>query len=414
MRNTAHCHPDWHYKHKKTGASNVKLFVNINGSQKRYGTNINVTKEEWAKLKNQGLKEQKLIEIRNAIRDIDADAVRILKKLSVPSFEDFEFEFYNKTNDGSNDQPVSAWFDKYMAHLLATNHPYSYCESIQSAKNSLLLFKPNLKFSQVTPAFLEKYRFWMEEVRGKKEPTTQGYLRNLRTVFNYAISKKAVHRDRNPFGTSEFKIGSNIARKKALNKSQVLHLMSIDYSHDSAKEHARDLFVFQYLSNGMNILDVCKLKMVNFEDDPDFLTFRRSKTRSTSKNGKPIRIYLSPESKQILEKWGNKNRDKDDYLFPYFNALKGQHNTSREERYLSNLLTKTVNKYLKRIGKEQGLPFKLTSGISRHSYAAVLKNKGYTDVLIGDGLGHEDPKTTQNYLGSLDDNLVKEMSESLL
>jgi integrase len=77
-------------------------------------------------------------------------------------------------------------------------------------------------------------------------------------------------------------------------------------------------------------------------------------------------------------------------------------------------LTKTLNKYLKRIGKEMSLPFKLTTGISRHSWASVLKNNGYSDTLIGDGLGHENPKTTQNYLGSIDDNLVKEMSESLL
>ena len=413
MSNTAHCFLDLRYKSKTNSSYNVKLCVYINGERKHYRTNFKFTKNEWAKLNNKGLKDPNLLFERDAIREIETIACKILKQLLVHSFEAFEYAYYNNVENGHSDPFVSVWFDQYVAHLESMSRSYTYCEHLITSRNSFLSFKKKLKFSHVTPEFLEKYRAWMESEK-QKDATNQSYLRDLRTVFNFAIKKKVIHNDRYPFGKGGFSIGVSTARKKALTKGQIANLLAIDYSLDKEREKARDIFIFQYLSNGMNILDVCKLKQSDLDIAENYLTFCRTKTKGTRKNGKLIRVFLRPESLNIIEKWGNKDRDMDDYVFPTLNALKGRKVSTKDERYLTTLLTKTLNKYLKRIGVEQQLPFDLTTGISRHSYASVLKTAGSPILHISDGMGHESSRTTQIYLDSVDDDTVKDMSDKLL
>ena len=64
-------------------------------------------------------------------------------------------------------------------------------------------------------------------------------------------------------------------------------------------------------------------------------------------------------------------------------------------------VTKRTNKRLKVIGTAVGVDG-LTTYAARHSYATVLKRSGANIAFISESLGHNDLKTTENYLASFE------------
>jgi site-specific recombinase XerD len=73
-----------------------------------------------------------------------------------------------------------------------------------------------------------------------------------------------------------------------------------------------------------------------------------------------------------------------------------------------------VNRYLNKISQITGIEVNLTTYVSRHSYATVLKNAGVNIALIGETLGHSDLKTTQIYLDSFENEQIDKAMENLL
>ena len=65
-----------------------------------------------------------------------------------------------------------------------------------------------------------------------------------------------------------------------------------------------------------------------------------------------------------------------------------------------------VNKSLKIIGEMAWLPIKLTTYVSRHSWATIAKSKNIPVSVISDALGHDSVATTQIYLDSIDMSVI--------
>jgi integrase/recombinase XerD len=78
--------------------------------------------------------------------------------------------------------------------------------------------------------------------------------------------------------------------------------------------HARDIWLFSYLCNGMNIKDIVSLKFKNLIGDS--IQYDRSKTSNTIQNPKPIVITLLPKTQEILERWAVEKKKEEDYIFP--------------------------------------------------------------------------------------------------
>ena len=67
-------------------------------------------------------------------------------------------------------------------------------------------------------------------------------------------------------------------------------------------------------------------------------------------NGKWCYLYRTAdkEAKTIIQRWKKKKRSKDDYVFPFI----AKSMTEEEKMNSKSQFIKTVNKYMKRIGKE--------------------------------------------------------------
>ena len=72
-----------------------------------------------------------------------------------------------------------------------------------------------------------------------------------------------------------------------------------------------------------------------------------------------------------------------------------------EAKNVVRAITKLCNKRLKKIGKSIGIEG-ISTYTARHSYATVLKRSGANIAYISESLGHNDLKTTENYLASFE------------
>ena len=138
-----------------------------------------------------------------------------------------------------------------------------------------------------------------------------------------------------------------------------------------------------------------KLKYSNVQNGEIYFT--RAKTIRTSKVKKELQAVITPEMQAIIDRWGNKDRQPDTYIF---NFLKGNENPMREKIIINNTISR-CNKQLKKIGKAVGITG-ISTYTARHSYATVLKRSGANIAYISESLGHADLKTTENYLASFE------------
>ena len=158
----------------------------------------------------------------------------------------------------------------------------------------------------------------------------------------------------------------------------------------------------------MNIKDVINLRFSNFEEDS--IHFERIKTSSTDQSPKPIIVSLIPQAKEIINRWKQKKRAPDDYVFPVIKKSM----TEDEKAKVKHQFIKTINKYMKRIGIEIGYDKPLTTYSARHSYATILKRSGAPLSFISEALGHKSLLTTESYLDSFEDETRRKYAEMLV
>ena len=73
-------------------------------------------------------------------------------------------------------------------------------------------------------------------------------------------------------------------------------------------------------------MDIINLKFKNIPGDT--FQYDRSKTSNMVQNPKPILINLLPQSVEIMDRWADKNRKENNYVFPvlknYMNDIQKQ------------------------------------------------------------------------------------------
>jgi len=250
---------------------------------------------------------------------------------------------------------------------------------------------------------------WM--LAKKKSKTTVGvYLRSLRTIYNLAMKRGIVNYTQYPF--KQYTIPAPRKSKRAFKDEQIKTLFNAKMD-DEPYARALDIWRFSFLCNGINLKDIALLKWENISGD--YMEFFRKKTENTKRdNVLPIRVHLNKHAQSIIKRWGSpssgtKNAEK--YLFP---ILEPGHSMQEIENRIANL-TRTTNKYLKRIGEQLGIPVKLTTYTARHSFATKLKNSEKVSLsFIMESLGHSSIKTTMDYLAGFEDESIRKNHEVLM
>ena len=273
---------------------------------------------------------------------------------------------------------------------------------------SLQSYRPKLSFADITPKFLERYEVEMIS-RGMSLTTVGIYLRGLRAIYNIAIMDGVVSRDNYPFGPKKYRkyeipIGRNI--KKALDIEDIRKIKNAN-SLPTEHQFARDMWMFSFYCNGMNMADIFFLRFESI--DGRFMRFYRKKTERTRRDVLPIEIYLLDDALAILNRWKVKETSPSDYVF----GLTSDNDSPEEQFRQKKNFTRSINQHMKTLGKQLGIKSKLTTYVARHSYATMLKNLGVSVEEISESLGHNSIETTRNYLASFSQNRKKSTAEKL-
>jgi integrase/recombinase XerD len=382
----------------------VKLCVNYIHKAKYYATGIDLTKDEFDKLKNKR-NAKEIAAVRNELHTIEANAKAIIKTLKPFGFNSFERKFSEKP---IYQDPLAAAFQDKISQLkregrLGTASSYECCI------HSLQKFKEKLTFDDINVDFLCDYENHMTE-EGNSKTTVGIYLRTLRAVFNEAVENGILSKDAYPFGKRKYQIPTGRNIKKALKLADIgkIYYYEPDAPHDGMAR-AKDFWLFSYFANGINMKDIALLKFRHIQGE--YIVFERAKTlRTTRSNPKPISIYITGEMKQIMDRWSNVPTSPEDYIFP---ILEPRAHLERQRKLIQQF-TKNTNKWMKEIGNRLELNMPVTTYAARHSFSTVLKRSGASTEFISEALGHTEVKTTESYLDSFENETKKQFAGNLI
>jgi len=372
-----------------SGKYPVKIRVTYKRDRKYYSTGKELNLEEWEKLP-----KAKSTEAISTKKDIQLSFDKV--KQSIQLLEDakgFSFDALNvQLGKGIVDSVNSAFLSKI--ERLKDEGRIGTKIFYECALHSIAGFGgDNISFEDITVSWLKRYEKYLFE-DGKSFTTIGMYIRGLRTVINEAIKSGIIRASLYPFGKDKYDIPIGEGRKLALTLQQIKEVISFSDGLE-ATEHYRDLWFFSYLCNGINVVDLLKLKFENIENGE--LSFYRTKTITTSKKKTKIQVIITPEMKQIIDKWGNTDKSSDSFIFPFFKG--GE--TPEDIKRITADVTKRINHKMAYIAKTLNIPH-ISTYTARHSFATVLKRSGANIAYISESLGHNDLKTTENYLASFE------------
>ncbi len=251
-----------------------------------------------------------------------------------------------------------------------------------------------LRFPEITKEWLEDY----ERIRLKSvvKASVSIDLRNIRSIFNYAISKNKSLEEFYPFGKGKYQIPKGGSRNAALTKDQLRKIKDFS-SNNYYQQMARDYFMFSYYANGMNLKDIAKLKVGQTE-------WVRSKTEFTAKQEKRLEIEFNDEMNAIVER--HKGRGK-----MLFDIIEYNDDNAVITKKVDNKISQ-IAKQIKILAKKLDLPEQLSFIWARHSYTTNVYRAGVNLKAISETLGHSSLKTTENYLDSLKDENKKAINDA--
>ena len=373
------------YKSKTlaNGAHPLMIRVCKDGKKKYVSLGVSVLPQFWDFTKNQPKKNcPNKAYIEKIIADKSSEFAERIIELKAEKKEFTATTLTEHLTDGTRaKRTVGEVFLSQIENLKQTGRT-GYALSHREVYNSLLKFNGhlNIYFSEIDTVWLKRYETWLRG-QGFSENTIGRRFRTLRAVYNVAIEEKCVKADYYPFKSYKVSKLHQATAKRAISKADIMRI--IEYrSNDFYKQFAVDLFAFGYFMGGINFVDIAYLKTDNIVDGR--LIYTRRKTH------KLIRLPLQLKAQEIIERY---RQDGALFLFPILSAF---HKTEQQQRNRVHKVISKVNERLKEVGKELEIPIDLTTYVSRHSFATVLKREGVSTSIICESLGHSSEKVPKS------------------
>ena len=320
---------------------------------------------------------------------------------------DFEVEFSKK----SNSLGILEYFDFIVEELRKQGNVGNkrvYKDTRNSICNFLSLTKrmktADFPFENLDVSFLSDYESFlrnkhkMYKEEGKCEDATIYIrMRTLRALNNTAIKRKGIKSY--PFKEYSISHLKTKTKKRALKEFDLKKLFKLKYDANNCLFDSLNYFKFMFMSRGMNYTDLANLKKTDIFNS-EFIYIR-------AKTHKEYKISLTKEILKIIDFYIKKYPDSI-YVFPILNET---HDTIEKKYYRVQRKLKDLNKDLKTMIKTINPEINLTSYVARHSFATILKRNGVSIEVIKELLGHADYNTTEIYLESFDNEVLKKSQE---
>lgn len=263
----------------------------------------------------------------------------------------------------------------------------------QSTRASIERFarRKDIQLSEINRNFVKEYDFYLLKT-GVSPNTKCYYMRNFRTIYNYAVEEGYIHHNDYPFKHIQIKPCQTV--KRALSRKVMHKIASLPLPVETKIKLARDVFLFSFYSRGMSFVDIIFLKREQIKDN--IISYTRHKT------GQQLEVSLIPPLKKLITTYATPS----EYVFPFITEV-GY--IERYKQYKSSL--RSINRYLKHIGKMVNTDIGLTTYVARHTWATLAKETGAPTSVISEGLGHTSENTTRIYLKQLDHSVIDKFNK---
>ena len=343
---------------------------------------------------------------------------------------------------------VQAVFDEKI-ELLRSGNSFKSADNYKYTMNILKEYNKhlNIPFSDIDWKWLNRFESFLKgkELSGN---TIYNHLKTLRAVYYMALKMRYAKEDDNPFrrdysvsrlleetekrALSEIDVNKLIAYRETYKKMHPASLKRKPGEKKDWTQLALDIFAFSYFAGGMSFTDVARLTRENIRDErrtaDDELTFTSNElerwfvnvndeaiiegdtiTKRRKKTNKLIKIPLIDYALDIINEYANKNNP---YLFPVLDA---SHDTELKKHHRIHRMIDKINKSLEEVRITLNIPTKITTYVARHTQASVLYNSDEPMENIQQIMGHDDIKTTEIYVKTLDNksHLRESMSSKL-
>jgi len=401
-------------KQLKDGTFPISLKVTHQRKRKYFSLNRYCTIKQWNKDDGKFRKNYKHHSSENdALEAIKTKAQKIIRDFDRYnkdfSFNAFEMEFVG-TSVGSG---LKEAFERKIEEKIKEKK-LGTAESYQSTLNVIIRFlkdtskytSTNFNLTDISFKFLTDLEHWLRAENNCKDTSIAVYMRTLRAIVNKAIKEKVIKREHYAF--DEYSIAERLnidTQKRAITKDTINKIKALVLPEEKNLKFARDIFLFSFYTRGMNFVDIAYLTPVNIVDGR--LMYIRRKTK------KPFNMKLLPQAQEIIDYYLANKETEGDFIFPVFNDA--IHISDKQKYTRRKTVLKLINKKLKEVAGMIDIDnLKLTTYVSRHSYATVLKDSKVPTAVISEAMGHQTEQITQTYLKQFENKELDQADENLL
>lgn len=252
--------------------------------------------------------------------------------------------------------------------------------------------------------FLGDSRWWLEDTdrlkiqsfnkflmaKGITRNTASSYMRPLAAILRLANAQGLIEFD--PHWFEGVYMGIDKTAKRALSVEDMIKIHAFDVEGSSPLQLAKDIFLFSFYTMGMPFVDIAHLTKENLHGAE--IVYRRQKT------GQTIHVPLNKHSSELIARYASPDSE---YIFPLL----------KESGFKYDTALRNHNKRLKLIAERAKCSCKITSYMSRHTWATFARDSGVEISVISAGMGHTSEKTTRIYLASINIDTLRAANDKV-
>lgn len=272
----------------------------------------------------------------------------------------FQYEFPTPAKENGDD--LSAYILS-LTQSLRNDRRNSLAHSFASLLSSLREFvkTDEIKFADIDAGFVRDYAGWLKQT-GITESTQSFYLRTLRTILNKAQKDGLVEVSPEWFMEVNTRIYKpSEIRDTKLSRDVLLKIENLDLPSNGPLALVRDMFMFGFYCEGMELVDIANLTTENIKDG--LMVYRRRQ-----KGVKKV-VVLGREAKKIIKRYISPGQH---YLFPLLGT---------SDHIMFSSVSNYVRQYLKTIGEKVGFP-QLTFSMNIGAYKSLMSSVNVSELLL--------------------------------
>lgn len=390
----------------------LRVYSNIEQKAKQYDIKKSYTKEDYKQI-NKTKVPKKFVDESIYLEAIKKKANDIAKNITPFSFEIFEKNYssnrIDKTNliDYYNDR-----IDEMIKNEQIGNADF-YKSSLTAIKKFINPDTPNnvknIHLMTIKTDWLKKFEKNIVEVKSGSLSTVGAYLRPLRAIYNIAIRENPMYEKSSPFKKGGYQIPASTKVKKALTKKDLRTLLESS-PKTPEQQKAKDYWFFSLYSQGMNVNDIARLRYKDFDFSINKFYFFRNKTKnSRRKDLYSIDVFINDYLLEFIEKHKTTFDNQSQYIFP---ILSQNDDENEKKRKIRNFI-RFINQHIKKLANDNGINPKISVNWARHTFATLGVNASLSLEEMRQFLGHQNARTTQIYVGSIEDENKKKLTEKI-